>query len=61
MENKKLNQCKIHKTPMQEIGWEKGYRVWSCPTCILENEENERKMIEKIIEVIEGQKGINYF
>lgn len=32
--------CKIHKVEMKEMGFERGYRVWSCDKCL--NKENEK-------------------
>ena len=35
--------CKIHKVPMREIGFERGYRIWHCELCYNKPKKNDKK------------------
>jgi hypothetical protein len=35
-----MNICKIHKIKMKEVGFERGYRIYSCEKC---KEKNGKK------------------
>lgn len=44
-------ECKIHKIKMELNGFERGYRLWSCPKCLELSLTKDKRKLKKKIEV----------